>query len=462
MRKAIFKITILCLFCTVPIFSFASIDLCKQKFYDGKKVVTKSCRDPVKYIDEDYIIYNNKVWTTAKEYNSFNQHRSGGGCPNPSCVGSLNIDINPFPTVKKTTHIYTALALDASHVKLLKTNCLSDNEMTYITDGKAVYHKQFKLDIAEPENFKLYQCRGNHAGQAGGQLATDGLWVYINGKRSTLPVTGEIQLINESFLRVGQDIYSLIYNKKNIKEVIDLRKRSDISPQLHTLPGEHLSTDGKHLLYRAEIIDELQNKPPVYIKNECPVASYPLVMCRIKNDEALVLRTNSALWVQYNDDKPREIKISTADNVHYFYHDAAYFIVNDKIIYRVERYGKKYDQVKFHGFLAEAFLSDESFSNQMFDARGVIIFSYARQTLDTNYRSNIFVDHQNPESIYILDFPGNIYTLVKKPAAKGRVVNGTYYPPSFSLSDGRRVYPFIDGKRTISRSSPQPSSRSVP
>ena len=101
MGRTIIKLTILCLISISPMFSLATINLCKQKFYDGNKAVTKSCKNFVKHIDDNYVIYDNKVWFATQEYDVFNGHRSGGGCTNPSCVGSLNVDLNPLPTVKK-------------------------------------------------------------------------------------------------------------------------------------------------------------------------------------------------------------------------------------------------------------------------------------------------------------------------------------------------------------------------
>lgn len=451
MRRTIIKLTILCLISISPMFSLATINLCKQKFYDGNKAVTKSCKNFVKHIDDNYVIYDNKVWFATQEYDVFNRHRSGGGCPNPSCVGSLNVDLNPLPTVKKNTQIYTALALDASKVKLLKTNCISDGDAYYITDGNTVYYLDKKLDITVPENFQLYQCHGNDAKRPGSQLAMDGQWLYINGKRSTAPAKGEIQLVNESYLRIGQDIYSITYNERNIEEVLGLEKRNDVSSQLYNLPGEHLSTDGRHLFYRDEIIDDLQGKTPTYVNPECPVVGYPLITCRVRNNESLLLRTNTFLWVQFGDEKPRGIKISANDNIHYFNNGVIYVIINDNVIYRLNRYGKLYDQVRFHGFLAEVFLSDEWFSNKFFDAKGVIEFGYAKQTLGTNYRSNLFVDSQNPASIYILDFSRDIYSLVKKTVTKGQVVNGIYRPAPFSISDGHDVYHFVEGRRVIAK-----------
>lgn len=152
--------------------------------------------------------------------------------------------------------------------------------------------------------------------------------------------------------------------------------------------------DGRHLFYRDEIIDNLQGKIPTYVNPECPVAGYPLVTCHIKNNEDLLLRTNNFLWVQFSDDKPRGIKVAANYKIHYFNDGGAYIIVNDNVIYSLSMYGKSYDPVRFYGFLAEAFLSEKWFSKEFFDARGVIEFGYAKQTLDTNYRSNLFVDEK--------------------------------------------------------------------
>lgn len=422
----------------------ATIHRCKIEFHDGKSVETKTCVDKGKKIGSTYSVYNNKVWYVSESNEYDNIHGAHGGCPNPSCVGAISLNLNPLPEVENNILTYTRLPLDVSKAHVLGIGQYSIDEGVvrlystghYITDGKVVFYKGNKIDVADPATFQTYNTIEPQQISLGRRLSWDSKWLYVNAKKSNVPVTGKVKVINSSLIVSGNDVYAL--NKADNDQVDDqyldygsfyFTKMDNIAASIRALPGKELSTDGKYLLYKSKVIDKLDTQGVSIIKQECPVSGYPLISCFAENKSTL-LKSKDSLWIQLEKEEPKKITLGTNDTIRYVNGmGTPFLIIDDKKIYNLEC-GM---MTSFSGFLANN-------AHDFLEERGMFRFEsygYCDQS-EANKRFSVLNYSQSPVGLYRLKidekFSGDI--------SGNMNVNGRYEADHFIFADDHHEYQF--------------------
>ncbi|WP_262408300.1 DKNYY domain-containing protein [Escherichia albertii] len=420
----------------------ATIHRCNIEFHDGESVETKSCADKGKKIGSTYSIYDNKVWYVSERNEYDNIHGGRRGCPNPSCVGVISLNLNPLPEVENNILTYTRLPLDVNKVHVLGIGQYSIYKNVvklygtghYITDGKVVFYKGDKINVADPATFQTYDTTEPQQISLGKQLSWDSKWLYVNAKKSNIPVTGKVKVINSSLIVSGNDVYELknADNDQDDEQSFDygnfyFTKIDNISASLRSLPGKELSTDGKYLLYRSKIIDKLDAHGISIVKQECPVSGYPLISCFAEHKSTL-LKSKDSLWIQLEKEEPKKITLGTNDAIRYVNGlGTPFLIIDDKKIYNLEC-GM---MTSFSGFLANN-------ADDFLEERGMFRFENngnCDQSI-ANRRFSVRNYSQSPDGLYRLktdkNFSGDI--------SGDMNIDGRYEADHFIFTDNHHEY----------------------
>lgn len=403
----------------------ATWDRCALEFDDGGKVDVKNCKDKGKKISDSYAIYENKVWyVSPRSLETLNERRRFNSCPNPSCVGSFDIDLNPLREIKEEIWRYTRLPLDANKIR-------TSGNGNYITDGTMVYYFDKKIDIADPATFQVYETTDPKMDYSFLDLAWDSKALYISRKKNDIPVSGAIKVINSELIVSGDAVYALQEDNRSFK------KLDNISATLRGLPGRGLSTDGKYLLSGSKIIDTLDRRGVIIVKAECPVEGYPLLECT-QNKDVHVIRVKNTVWVQFNNERyyePRKVQVDANDRIHYFNlknnsDSYPYLIVNDKKLYNIDPrdFGLFSLMTTFSGFLANI-----NFNGQYFlEEKGR--FTFEGNDFSEAYKVNerVGILNKSPDSLYRLKSD-------TKPTGK-LAADGSWKPDPYIIVDDHHEY----------------------
>lgn len=434
--------------------SSCTINQCTLELHDGDKVEQKSCRTKGKQLGKNYAIYNNKIWFVTANYDFYHGDEiggGGGGCPNPSCFNLSLPSITVSPNVTSEKYIYTLLPLDVNKARVLMSN--------YITDGEKVFYSGKEISNI---NAKFFNAMIWYPVNARLELAWDNHWLYIESKKTNVPVNGEVKIINDSVISSGNESY-LYENEEKIFKKID-----HAMMPLYALPGPGLTTDGKNLFYRDSLLESQNEGVIAPVSTVCPVPGYPFIKCQIDYDRDeqdvregyqsdthvwfSVIRTNSHLWVQYDDKRlpPVAYEIKPLDNIIMFkFNHRYYIIINDRNLYSVNhmvgqlRDGKNYQPSTFSGFLVTIW----HFEKPVFiDEHGAFDFNYGPMRLDYDNKLHYSLNDKDklPNGVYKIDrLAGGAENKMQRDESY-KIDN--YVTAPFILRDNTNQYKFIDGK----------------
>ncbi|HDT2542900.1 TPA: DKNYY domain-containing protein [Klebsiella aerogenes] len=368
---------------------YAKFHSCTEYWHDDGKVEKMSCGSNYKPIpDSPYVLKNNKAWYTNYNSRTYNRH---SGCAGVTCMAP---DLNILPEIEREKKHYYSLNININRINVIKesVNYCGRSRINYIADDKNVYYRGTKIKNADPQSFKAYEMKEHDIYSLGCNLAWDKNNIYYLEKPLDVPVTGEVNLINESLISTGKQIYKIENQQGNLI----LTPRNDISANLYALPsGRGLSTDNQHLFYYGKAIETLAGIPPTLVTPVCPVPGFPHLECYLpdnsiyntmKNDGYTVIRTKNNIWVQINKHYHKDIYkigITPQDKIYFLvkakYSGSAYLIINNTL-YNLENHNRrdKYDRrgpVVFSDFLMSYGYS------KFIDSHGVI-YDEANQSID--------------------------------------------------------------------------------
>ncbi|MDQ8581510.1 DKNYY domain-containing protein [Klebsiella aerogenes] len=368
---------------------YAKFYSCKEYWNDDGKIEKKSCNSSYKSIpDSPYVLKSNKAWLV--ETHSYRNYDGGPGCAGVIC-GAPKLNIRPQIEREKKYFYSLNLDINSAHVINQPNKNCGYKSTNYIADNNNVYYGKTKIKNADPQSFKIYEMKYNDIASLGCNLAWDKNSIYQFGKPLSVQVTGEVNLINESLISTGKQIFEI----EKQQDKLIFTPRNDISPNLYALPGGlGLSTDNRNLFYYGRAFETLPGIPPTLVTPVCPVPGFPHLEChlpdnnlsdRMKNEGNTVIRTGNSIWVQSRRQLQRgvyKINIRPQDKIYFFIkgddYGNAYLIINHTL-YNLGNYNisDKYysrDPVVFSDFLMSY--------NFMFVDRYGVIYDEANQSID--------------------------------------------------------------------------------